>query len=490
MSRNVKIVATLGPSSEKENTIREMILAGLDVARLNFSHGTHSDHLGHIQLIRKLSKQLKRPITILQDLQGPKMRVGLLPEDGIFLKPGSTVSFSSSEKIQSSGGVGKTVLIPLNVPFLFESLKKGNHILLDDGKIEVEVEKIDEGAVYCHVIQGGHLTSHKGVNLPGASLRVSIPTEKDIVDLKFGLENDVDCIAVSFVRSAADLMSVKDKIQAISPEKVDIPIIAKLERPEAIRNLDEIMNLANGVMVARGDLGVETSPSDVPIMQKEIIDSANQSGRIVITATQMLESMMINPRPTRAEASDIANAVFDGTDAVMLSGETAAGKFPVESIRMMANIISNAEVHNPEWGHAKVYQSDDQQDDAISITSATCELAQDRNVAAIVVFTLTGHTALLMSKTRPRVPILALTPFEKTYQRMGLYWGIQPFLVPFTHSVEEMVHTVDKEIMKGTSIQPGQQVAIISGLPVGAMLKPNFLLLHTVGERYDERRPG
>jgi pyruvate kinase len=490
MSRKVKIVATLGPSSGEEDILREMILAGLDVARLNFSHGTHADHLAHIKIIRRLSKELKKPITVLQDLQGPKMRVGVLPDEGILLQEGSTISFSSSEKIEHAKGALKPPLIPLDVPSLFESVVKGTHILLDDGKIEVAVEKVDPDVLHCRVLQGGTLTSHKGVNLPGTSLNVSILTDKDIDDLKFGLANSVDCIAISFVRNAEDLAKVKDRIQDISPEQIDTPLIAKLERPEAIQNLDSIMAMANGVMVARGDLGVETSPSDVPIMQKEIIDSANRVGRTVITATQMLESMMYSPRPTRAEASDIANAVFDGTDAVMLSGETATGKFPVECIRMMSKIVSEAEDHNAEWGHTKTYLADNLFDDATAITAATRTLAHDRNVAAIAVFTLTGHTALLMSKTRPRIPVLALTPFEKTYQRMGLYWGIRPFLVPFAHSVEEMIQTVDVEILKGTQIQIGQQVAIVSGLPINAMRKPNFMLLHTVGDKYNRKGSG
>ncbi len=489
MKRNVKIVATLGPSSETEKMVREMILAGLDVARLNFSHGTQSDHLARIKMIRKLSKELGRPIAILQDLQGPKMRVGALPESGIHLKEGTRCSFSNQENISKVSPVDKT-LIPLDVPSLFENIRIGNRILLDDGKLEVVVEKISEDTITCQVIQGGGLTSHKGVNLPGAGSNIPILSKKDLDDLSFGLINAVDYIAISFVRNAADIIKVKDTIQNIAPEKIDTPLIAKLERPEAIENLDAILSLVNGVMVARGDLGVETSPSQVPIMQKEIIDSANQMARTVITATQMLESMMVNPRPSRAEASDIANAVFDGTDAVMLSGETASGKFPLESIRTMANIVSEAEAHSDEWGHGKTLASDEMGDDATAITAATRELAHDRNVAAIVVFTLTGHTALMMSKTRPRIPVLALTPFERTYLRMGMYWGIHPLTVPYARSVEEMVQIVDNEIVKINGIQPGQQVAIISGLPVGAMRKPNFVLLHTVGDRYDSKRPG
>jgi pyruvate kinase len=483
MKRNAKIVATLGPSSESAKTLREMILAGMDVARLNFSHGTHEDHLKRIQTLRGLLKEMKKPVTILQDLSGPKMRVGDLASDGVTLQEGHFVHFTSSQNAALSGE-GKDTVIPLDVPYLFESLKVGNRILLDDGKLEVVVTKITTTEIIGKVVIGGKLTSHKGVNLPGAALNIPAFTEKDKVDLKFGLENDVDMIAMSFVRSSKDILEVRNAIQELAPDKVDLPIIAKLERPEAIENLDSILSLANGVMVARGDLGVETSPSVVPIMQKEIIETANRMGKVVITATQMLESMMTNTRPTRAEASDIANAVFDGTDAVMLSGETASGQFPIESVAMMDRIVKEAESHFSEWGHCKNFVGENVMDDATAITGAARELAQDRNVAAIAVFTLTGHTALLMSKTRPDAPILAFTPFEKTYQRMNLYWGITPVLVHFSKSVEGMIQIVDEAILASTELVKGQQVVIISGLPVSAMRKPNFALLHTIGETY------
>lgn len=483
MKRNAKIVVTLGPSSESSETLRKLIAAGMDVARLNFSHGTHAEHLQRIQTLRQLIKELNKPVTILQDLSGPKMRVGVLPEDGIGLKVGESVHFVNtveSEQITRK----KYPVIPLDVPSLFDSLKTGSRILLDDGKLEVLVTEILENEIVGKVIIGGKLSSHKGVNLPGAALNIPAFTAKDREDLKFGLENDVDMVAMSFVRSARDILELRNAIQDLAPEKIDLPIIAKLERPEAINNLDSILALANGVMVARGDLGVETSPSVVPIMQKEIIETANRMGKVVITATQMLESMMTNTRPTRAEASDVANAVFDGTDAVMLSGETASGQYPVESVVMMDRIVKEAESHFSEWGHCKTFASENINDDATAITAAAREIAQDRNVAAIAVFTLTGHTGMLISKTRPDAPILAFTPFEKTYKRMNLYWGITPILVNFSKSVEEMIKTVDEAILASTDLVKGQQVVIISGLPVSAMRKPNFALLHTIGETY------
>lgn len=481
MNRKVKIVVTLGPSSESREILDSLINAGMDVARLNFSHGTHDDHLRRIKALRSLLKEKKKSVTILQDLSGPKMRVGDLPGSGVLLGEGRLVHFTNTANAQLHSGKEYPV-VPLDIPFLFESLKVGNRILLDDGKLEIVVDKITEDEIIGKVVIGGVLTSHKGVNLPGAALNIPAFTEKDKDDLKFGLANDVDMVAMSFVRSVKDILELRNAIQDLAPDKVDLPIIAKLERPEAITNLDSILTLANGVMVARGDLGVETSPSAVPIMQKEIIETANRVGKVVITATQMLESMITNVRPTRAEASDVANAVFDGTDAVMLSGETASGQYPVESVQMMDRIVREAESHYSEWGFCKNNTCENMADDASAITIAARELAQDRNVAAIAIFTLTGNTAVLMSKTRPNAPILAFTPFKKTYQRMNLYWGITPFLVHFSKSVEEMIQTVDEAILASTDLIKGQQVVIISGLPVGAMRKPNFALLHTIGE--------
>jgi len=300
--------------------------------------------------------------------------------------------------------------------------------------MDVEVKQVHSNEITGEVVLGGILTSHKGVNLPGAELHIPAFTEKDRVDLVFGLENNVDMVAMSFVRSAKDILELQNAIQEIAPERADLPIIAKLERPEAIAGLDGILSAANGVMVARGDLGVETSPSAVPIMQKEIIESANRMGKIVITATQMLESMMTNTRPTRAEASDVANAVFDGTDAVMLSGETASGQFPIESVAMMTKIVCEAEAHFQEWGHHPNYSAEMEMDDSMAITAAAHELAQDRDVPAIAVFTLTGHTALLMSKKRPDCPILAFTPLEKPSIRMRHFLG--------NHTISSKFHKI------------------------------------------------
>ncbi len=479
MRRKAKIIATIGPASQDEETLVKMVRAGMDVARLNFSHGDHSDHLQRIQTIRKVSAQLDKPITILQDLQGPKMRVGRLPGEGIELAAGATVTFTPSDQIDNQDPTDQSA-IPLDVPQLAESVTRGNRILLDDGNLEMEVVRVEGQRVIARVVIGGTLKSNKGVNLPGADLKIPSLTEKDREDLAFGLSAGIDAVAISFVHTAKDIEQVRAFIRDTDPERVDTPIIAKLERPEAIQHLHEIIHAADGVMVARGDLAVETSPSAVPIMQKEIIAMANRHAKIVITATQMLESMIHNPRPTRAEASDVANAIFDGTDAVMLSAETAAGEYPVETISMMHSITLEAEKNIAAWGHSRDFPDELKEDDAITMTRAARTLAHDRNVTYITVFTQTGRTAQFMSKARPRVPILAFTPEERVYRRLGLMWGVIPQLVPFADSVESMLNHVDATLLKKNFVKSGQQVVIITGYPVGAFCLPNLAMLHTI----------
>ncbi|MDZ4159269.1 MAG: pyruvate kinase, partial [Anaerolineaceae bacterium] len=400
MDRKVKIVATIGPSCSDETTLSSLIQAGMDVARLNFSHGNHAAHAEYIGSIRKLSTKLGKPVAILQDLQGPKLRVGRLPESGIALKADQIVTLMPADAgVRTPPSIPKqSCILPMDVPNLLSNVFPGCRILLDDGSMEMIVEEIGEAHIVARVIQGGILYSNKGVNLPGISLDIPAFTDKDALDLEFGLKHKVDLIALSFVRTASDIEIVQEAIRKLSPSQAGTPIIAKLERPEAVDNLDSILKTADGVMVARGDLGVETSPSAVPIMQKKIIAAASFYSKPVITATQMLDSMIHSPRPTRAEASDVANAVFDGSDAVMLSGETASGIYPVESVRMMDKIVCEAEQHFLEWGTCHQQLEEPTRDDAVSLTRAARELAHDRNVAAIAVFTETGRTALLMSK--------------------------------------------------------------------------------------------
>ncbi len=478
MERRAKIVATIGPESQDESTLKRLIQAGMNVARLNFSHGDHKNHQEVIKRIRKISYRSGNPLGILQDLQGPKIRIGDLAAEGVPLVKGENIILSTLPIPKNSEN------IPIDFADLPSVVNIGGRILLDDGNMELLVTGIndDKTEVQATVLLGGFLKSNKGINLPGADLNIPGFTEKDEKDLAFGLEHGVDAIAISFVQSAQDVARVRQAISQYAPHKIGIPIIAKLERPEALDNLDEILDLADGVMVARGDLGVEMPPEVVPIAQKQIIDAANRKGKLVITATQMLDSMIKNPRPTRAEASDVANAIFDGSDAVMLSGETAIGKYPVETVQIMDAIIRESEKNQKEWGHWQGSHSDMGTDDAISITRAARELAHDLNVSAIVVFTQTGRTARLMSKALPRVPIIGFTPEEETFQRMAFYWGVFPYKIPFADKIEDMLAHVDTAMISSTPIKPGQQVVIISGFPVGARRLPNFALLYTVGQ--------
>jgi pyruvate kinase len=481
MVRFAKIVCTLGPSSNTKEMIQSLISAGMNVARLNFSHGTHEDHAAIINLIRDITEEMGISVTILQDLQGPKLRIGNLPDGKIELKAGDQVTLSSSESLMVDES---DIFIPFEIPDLHKALKPGNHILLDDGQLEMEVQSVDGERIEAQVTLGGTLKSHKGVNLPGANLAIPSFTEKDHSDLKFGLEHGVDMVAISFVKNANDVLTVRNAIKDLAPNNkaAKTPIIAKLERPEALEDLEEIMKVTDGVMVARGDLGVEMSPAAVPIAQKEIIACANIHAKVVITATQMLDSMINNPRPTRAEATDVANAVFDGTDAVMLSGETAAGKYPLESVKMMSSIVKTAEANISRWGNTNFSTELAEQSDPVSITRAARELAKDRNVAAIVVFTQSGRTARLMSKTRPDVPIYAFTPEICTYRKMSLYWGVTPLLVPYADTLEMMIKHVETAIATATNLEKGQQVILLSGFPVGAFRQPNLALLHTLGD--------
>ncbi len=456
--------------------LERLIGAGMNVARLNFSHGTQEGHAQVFKRIRDLSERLGRPITILQDLQGPKIRTGEIKNGSVELTPDQPFTLTTRDVL----GDEKTV--PVDFEELPECVKPGGRILLDDGNLELVAIEIGEDEVVTRVVQGGLLKPNKGVNLPGAKLDIPGFTEKDEADLAFGLKLGVDAVAISFVRSARDIRRVRRIISRLNPQRAKIPIIAKMERPEAMENLEEIVQEADGVMVARGDLGVEMAPESVPIAQKGIIQAANHYSKLVITATQMLDSMINNPRPTRAEASDVANAIFDGSDAVMLSGETAAGRYPIQAVEMMNAIVQEAEQHIGEWGHWQGPDTESYTDDTYFMTRAACELAHDRNVAAIAVFTQSGRSALMMSKNRPGVPILAFTPNPESYYRMEMYWGVIPHLVKKAEDIESMVETVEDTMIRSAAIQPGQQVVLVCGFPVDAIRPTNLALLHTVGE--------
>jgi len=474
VERRAKIVATLGPASDDEDTLQKLIQAGMNVARLNFSHGTHDQHAIRIEQIRRISHRLGQAVTILQDLQGPKIRVGDLKDGKVTLLEGQTVTFTTRPIL------GDHEVIPVDYTGFPRNVQPGGRILLSDGQMELQVSEVSEESVKARVILGGILTPRKGINLPGVRLDIPCFTEKDENDLQFGLAHGIDAVAMSFIRTAKDIERVRRATACLGAECVQTPIIAKMERPESLENLEEIIVAADGVMVARGDLAVEMSPEEVPIAQKRIIASANKHAKVVITATQMLESMIQNPRPTRAEASDVANAVFDGTDAVMLSAETAAGQYPVKSVEMMASIVCQAEKYQDTWGHWHGAPPAEFYDDAVFVTRAAREVALDRNVAAIAVFTNNGRTALLMSKERPTTPILAFTPSENTYNRLAMYWGVIPYLVTRADTVEKMLEHVEAAMVSQTVIRPGQQVVLVCGFPVNAFRAPNLVLLHTV----------
>lgn len=477
MRRNTKIVATIGPASADKHTIRKLIQAGMNVARLNFSHGEYEFHKNVIELIRSESEQLGQAVTIMQDLQGPKIRTGTLIDGPVTLEAGQTFVLCTDPK------PGDSSRVSIDFDELPVQVKPGSRILLSDGQMELLVKDCSDTEITTEVVLGGVLKSHQGVNLPGTTLDIPGFTEKDRRDLEFGLANGVDMIAMSFIRSAKDVVRVRTEIARLSHTRIRTPIIAKLERPEAIVNLHEIIEAADGVMVARGDLGVELPPEEVPIAQKQIITAANLHAKVVITATQMLESMLENPRPTRAEASDVANAIFDGTDAVMLSGETAVGKYPVAAVQMMDAIVRKAEDNLPQWGHWHG-QPDEvaTHSDAIYLSRAAAALAMDRHVEGIAVFTKTGNTALLMSKTRPDVPILGFTSDPRTYQRMAMYWGVISHFVPQADTMEQLIDHVEAGLLAETPVQRGQQVVLICGFPVDEMRPSNLVMLHTVGQ--------
>ncbi len=472
--RRAKIVATLGPASNTEPVIRNLIRAGVDVFRLNFSHGSHEGKLAVIQMIRKVSREESKPLCILGDLQGPKIRTSTLTDhQPVMLKAGGRLTITSREVPGTAALVGTTLKT------LAENVEQGSRILLSDGLIELRVHEVSGGDVICDIINGGLLGENKGINLPGIPVRVPSLTEKDSEDLEFALKNGVDAIAVSFVRTAEDIQLVRNRVSALGGETW---IIAKLEKPQAIEHLDAILTVADAIMVARGDLGVEVPPETVPAIQKQIIRRAADFRKPVITATQMLESMIENPRPTRAEVSDVANAVYDGTDAVMLSGESAIGKYPVEAVSMMARIVIDAEHHIKEEGFTERRK---QRRTQLSITETICEAtahaADDLELRAIALFTESGRTARKLSKYHPSAPIFAFSPVEVTINRLNLLWGTTPILCPKVTSNEAMVEVAEKMLEEGGFVKPREVIAIVAGTRTKSG-STNFLRLHVMGE--------
>jgi pyruvate kinase len=474
-TRRAKIVATLGPACSTPAVFRSLVRAGLDVARLNFSHGSHEQKGELIRMVRAVSREEKKPVCILADLQGPKIRTGKL-KDGkpVQLVAGERLTITPQEIQGTAAKVGTTFKT------LAENLERGSRILLSDGLIELRVDRIDGVDVVCEIVNGGALGENKGINLPGIPVKVPSLTEKDEEDLIFAIGAGVDAVAVSFVRTADDVRHVKRRLDAL---KSDAWIIAKLEKPQAVEHLDSILEVADAIMVARGDLGVEVPPEKVPAIQKHIIRRASEYRKPVITATQMLESMIENPRPTRAEASDVANAIYDGTDAVMLSAETAAGKYPVETVAMMAKIVTETEYQIRLDPPPRVRRL---RTTRLSVAETICECmahsAEDLELAAIAIFTETGLSGRLLSKYRPEPPIFALSPDEKVISRSMLLWGTYPILCSRFSDTDQLVRLAEEMLVAGDYVQRGQIVGIVAGTQsrTGAT---NFMRLHTIGER-------
>ncbi|MCP4745387.1 MAG: pyruvate kinase [Desulfobacteraceae bacterium] len=468
MHPKTKIVCTIGPSSHSQKIISSMIEGGMSVARLNFSHGTHSDHAAMCQLIRDESKKQGRAVAILQDLCGPKIRVGKLPENGIQLASGQTVVLTCDTlDLQADH-------IPVSYTDLPSQVKVGDRILLADGMMELVVDKTTEKHICCKVITGGLLTSHKGINLPSSTLSVPAITEKDKRDLLFGLEMGIDFVALSFVRSAADIHAIK---RIIHQQNKQTPVIAKFEKHEAIKQLDAILEAADGVMVARGDLGVEIALENVPNIQKKVIRKANELGKPVIIATQMLRSMVDSPRPTRAEAADVATAVMDGADAIMLSEETASGQYPVESVKFMARIALSAET---EYPYNKYLRAPLKQESAGAVAYAACVLAKQLNSQAIVATTRSGSTAFEIAKFRPRQPIIALTPDNASARSLMLHWGCRPCLMAIMEDTDAMVQKAAEITLEKGHARKGDTLVITAGRPIWEKGTTNLLWVKTI----------
>jgi pyruvate kinase len=469
LNRHTKIVATIGPASSSPETIRQMVSAGMDVARLNFSHGNYADHARIIALLREVSLEFDRPITLLQDLQGPKIRVGKLPEQEITLVEGEILKL-----VALDGFTGEKGTIPLDYPYLAQEVKSGAQILLDDGLLELEVLEVNQKMVICEVKEGGILKSRKGVNLPSLSLNLPSMTDKDKADLAFGIEQGVDWVSLSFVRCAEDIRILKQFLREYGAET--IPVIAKIEKPQAIANLADIINVSDGVMVARGDLGVEMRPEKVPLLQKQIIKICNQQGIPVITATQMLDSMINNPRPTRAEASDVANAILDGTDAVMLSGESAVGKYPIKSVEMLAKIAVDLEQEATFVNYPPPAN-----DETHALSEAINTITEIIDLRCIVAFTYSGYTALLAATERPKIAVVALTTNRDVYHRLNLVWGVKPLLVDEGVASFEAMLTQAENILKVRNLATsGDKVLIVGGIPTQKTMGTNFLKIHTI----------
>ena len=480
MNKRTKIVCTLGPATEKKETIVKLVEAGMNVARLNFSHGTYENHQMIIDNVRSVVKESGEPVAILQDLQGPKIRVGALPESGVILIKGSVITFDTSKEGYEDG------VVPIDYEDLHLYIHDGERILLDDGKIETRVVHLSGTHISAEVVVGGILTSHKGINVPDSHLTISALAEKDKRDVKFGVAHDVDFMALSFVTSAKDILDLRFLIKEYEKElgkkpENPIRIIAKIERPAAVKDIEEILDVVDCIMIARGDLGIEIPAAEVPLVQKHLIDLALAAAKPVIVATQMLDSMQHNPRPTRSEVSDVANAVIDHTDAVMLSNETASGEYPVETVKTMAEIIMETEASAYDDLHLHHLQEYKKTSVDEVMSEAARVLAEEVGAVGILAASLSGDTARLISRNKPELPIFVATSDERVQRQMNLSWGVVPFTVlPVCRSIEELVERSTVELKKASYVTKLEKIIVVAGEPVGHAGHVNLLEVREV----------
>lgn len=473
--KKTKIVCTIGPASDSEETLRELFKAGLNVCRLNFSHGTHEDHQVRIDRIKKVREELNLPIAIMLDTKGPEIRVKKFANNSVRLTRGQQFTLTTRDI------AGNETICSVTYKNLAKEIHPQDRILIDDGLIELRVEQVtDDTDILCTVLSEGVVSNNKGINIPGVKIRLPFLSPQDIEDLKFGVKNKIDFIASSFTRGPADVLSIRKVLEEENGNNINI--IAKIENQEGVDSIDKILEVADGIMVARGDLGIEIPPEQIPLVQKMIIKKTLQASKAVITATQMLESMTHNPRPTRAEVTDVANAIFDGTSAIMLSGETAAGKYPVETVKMMNSIAVTAEA---SLNYEKILR-EAAQEHSLTITNAiahaTCSMAMEMNAQVIVTATSSGETPKALSKYKPKVPVVAVTPSQETARRLSLNWGVYPILAPHFKSTDEMFETCIDVAKEAGFVQEGELAVLTAGVPIGLAGSTNLLKVETVGK--------
>ncbi len=473
LGKKTKIVCTIGPASEKKEVLRNLINNGLNVCRLNFSHGNYEEHGERIKVIKELREEMKKPVAILLDTKGPEIRTGKFADPEVLLEEGQKFTITMKDIL------GTKERCTVSYKELIHDVKIGDSILIDDGLVGLKVDEIKGEEILCTVENAGIVKNNKGVNVPRVKINLPAITEKDRKDIEFGIEQGIDFIAASFVRKAGDVLAIREILEANNA--TDIHIISKIENQEGVDNIDEILQVSDGLMVARGDLGVEIPTEEIPIAQKMMIRKCNELGKPVITATQMLDSMIRNPRPTRAEVTDVANAIYDGTDAIMLSGETAAGKYPLEAVKTMATIAKRTE-ETLNYNEILKYKGLNEVNITNAISHATCTTAIDLKASAIVTATASGHTARMVSKFRPEAPIIAATTTEKVMRKLALTWGVYPILSTTGVSTDEVIDQSIKSSLEAGYIKSGELVVITAGVPVGVAGTTNLIKVHIVSD--------